>query len=297
MKATIFNIQKFSIHDGPGIRTVVFFKGCPLRCKWCSNPESQMMHTQILWNREKCLHCRLCETSCSAHSILFANNVFRFTYKSCTGCLTCTSQCPAKALEYMGKQMTVEEVMTEVLKDKDFYEESGGGVTLSGGEVLSQAEFAVALLKECKKSGLHTALETTGCAPFKTFQMVTELADLLLFDMKHYDKEKHREYTSASNESIIENMKSAVHDGKHVIARIPVIPNVNNSLDDARGFCRLLQNIGIREVNLLPFHQFGERKYGQLGMDYEMKDVKALHPEDLQEFLQIFKEHGFDVKL
>ncbi len=297
MKATIFNIQKFSIHDGPGIRTVVFFKGCPLRCKWCSNPESQMMHTQILWNGEKCLHCRLCETNCPAHSISFAHNVFRFTYKSCTGCLTCTSQCPGKALEYMGKQMTVEEVMKEVMKDKDFYEESGGGVTLSGGEVLSQPEFAAELLKECKKSGLHTALETTGYAPAKTFQTVTEPADLLLFDMKHHDREKHREYTGVSNETITDNMKSAVRAGKHVIARIPVIPNVNNSPDDAREFCRLLQDIGIREVNLLPFHQFGERKYGQLGMEYEMKDVKALHPEDLQEFLQIFTEHGFEVKI
>lgn len=297
MKASIFNIQKFSIHDGPGIRTVVFFKGCPLRCKWCSNPESQMPHTQILWNREKCLHCELCETSCPTNSISFENNIFHFKYSRCTGCMACTSQCPGKALEYVGKQMTVEEVMKEVMKDKDFYEESGGGVTLSGGEVLSQPEFATALLKECKKNGLHTALETTGYAPFQTFQAVTGLADLLLFDMKHYDKEKHREYTSASNEQITDNMKTAVSGGKHVIARIPVIPGANDSLEYARGFCGLLHDIGVREVNLLPFHQFGESKYAQLGMSYEMKDVKALHSEDLREFFQVFADSGFDVKM
>lgn len=297
MKATIFNIQKFSIHDGPGIRTVVFFKGCPLRCKWCSNPESQAPHPQILWNRENCLHCGLCETGCPTNSIFFENNIFQFKYNRCNGSMVCITQCPGKALEYVGKQMSVEEVMKEVIKDKDFYEESGGGVTLSGGEVLSQPEFAAALLKECKKNGLHTALETTGYAPFHSFQKVTSLADLLLIDMKHYDNEKHLEYTSASNEQIIANMKTAVHDGKHVIARIPVIPNGNDSLEDARGFCNLLHDIGVREVNLLPFHQFGESKYEQLGMKYEMKEVKAIHPEDLQEFYQVFAESGFDVKM
>jgi len=211
--------------------------------------------------------------------------------------MTCVNQCPVKALEYVGKQMALEEVMKEVMKDKDFYEESGGGVTLSGGEVLSQPDFAAALLKECKERGIHTALETTGYAPFQTFQKVTDLADLLLFDMKHYDKDKHLEYTSASNELIIENMKAAVHSGKHVIARIPVIPDVNDSLADADGFCDLLHDIGIKEVNLLPFHQFGESKYARLGMEYEMKDVKALHPEDLQEYFQVFTDSGFDVKM
>jgi len=211
--------------------------------------------------------------------------------------MICVRQCPIKALEYAGKEMTLDEVMNEIMKDKDFYEESGGGVTLSGGEVLSQADFAADLLKECKKNGIHTALETTGYAPIKTFQKVTDLADLLLFDMKHYDREKHLKYTSASNELIIDNMKAAIHSGKHIIARIPVIPGVNNSIPDAKGFCCLLHDIGIKEVGLLPFHQFGERKYTRLGMDYEMKDVKALHPEELREYFQVFANSGFIVKM
>lgn len=297
MKATIFNIQKFSIHDGPGIRTVVFFKGCPLRCKWCSNPESQMPYPQVLWDGDKCIHCGLCEAGCPTGSISFENNVFRFQYNRCRGSMLCARQCPAKALEYVGKEMTAEEVMKEVLKDKDFYEESGGGVTLSGGEVLSQADFAADLLKECRKNHIHTALETTGFAPLQTFLRVTEPADLLLYDMKHYDREKHIEYIGASNEQIIINMKAAVQAGKHIIARIPVIPGVNNSIRDARGFCSLLLHIGIREVDLLPFHQFGESKYTRLGMDYEMKSKKALHPEDLREYYQVFDGCGFTVKM
>ena len=297
MKATIFNIQKFSIHDGPGIRTVVFFKGCPLRCKWCSNPESQIAHPQIMWNREKCMHCRLCESGCPTNSISFENNMLHFQYKSCSGSMTCIMQCPEKALEYAGKEMTLSEVMEEVMKDKDFYEESGGGVTLSGGEVLAQADFALELLKECKKKGIHTALETTGCASFETFEKVTDPAGLLLFDMKHYDREKHIEYTGASNEQIIRNMKAAVQAGKQIIARIPVIPGANSSLQDAGGFAGLLHDIGIKDVDLLPFHQFGESKYDRLGMDYGMKDVKALHQEDLEKYLQVFKDAGFIVNI
>lgn len=297
MKVSIFNIQKFSIHDGPGIRTVVFFKGCPLRCKWCSNPESQIAHIQIFWNREKCLHCKLCKTHCPTDSISFENNSFHLKHNICTGCMTCINQCPVKALEYVGKQMTLEKVMKEIMKDKDFYEESGGGTTLSGGEVLSQADFAAALLKECKEREIHTALETTGYAPFQIFQKVTDLADLLLFDMKHYDKDKHLKYTNVSNELIIKNLRTAVHSDKHIITRIPVIPNVNDSLADAEGFCNLLDDIGIKEVNLLPFHQFGENKYTRLGMEYEMKNVKALQPEDLQEYFQVFIDSGFNVKM
>lgn len=298
MKANIFNIQKFSIHDGPGIRTVVFFKGCPLRCRWCSNPESQSFHTQILWDPGKCLHCGLCQQSCPTESIHFSDDGnFLFQHKTCKGCLTCTRQCPGNALKYTGKEMSEDEVMKEIMKDADFYEESGGGVTLSGGEVLAQPKFASLLLSECKKKGLHTALETTGYASHEMFVSVTEHADLLLFDMKHHDSKKHRLYTGVPNEQIIENLKWAVSHGKEVIARIPVIPGINDSLEDAREFSSLLCRIGIRQVDLLPFHQFGQNKYEQMHMDYKMKDVKALHPEDLTAYAEIFKEKQLSVKI
>lgn len=298
LKANIFNIQKFSIHDGPGIRTVVFLKGCPLRCRWCSNPESQSFHTQILWDPGKCLHCGLCQQSCPTKSIRFSDDgSFHFRHESCEGCLSCTRQCPGNALKYTGEKMSVDEVLEEVMKDIDFYEESGGGITLSGGEVLAQPEFAALLLSECKKKGLHTALETTGYASHEVFVSVTEYADLLLFDMKHHDIKKHRLYTGVPNEQILENMKWAAEHGKEVFARIPVIPGVNDSIEDAHAFCTLLHETGLSQVNLLPFHQFGEKKYEQLHMNYEMKDVKALHPEDLTEYAGVFETAGLSVKI
>jgi len=297
MKATIFNIQKFSIHDGPGIRTVVFFKGCPLRCRWCSNPESQVIHTQILWEQERCIGCKTCESTCPAKSIRFVDNRFTFQHKTCTGCLECIRQCPAKAMEYTGKNMTIPEVMTAVKKDIDFYEESGGGVTLSGGEILIWHEFVTEVLKELKQEHIHSALETTGFAVESVFQKVAGQADLLLFDMKHYNDRKHQAYTGVSNSLIIKNMTWAAKKGIPTIARIPVIPDVNDSLKDAAAFSRRLTEIGIRQVHLLPFHQFGQKKYELLRSDYAMKDTKTLHPEDLIEYKQIFESAGFDVTL
>lgn len=297
MKATIFNLQKFSIHDGPGIRTVVFFKGCPLHCLWCSNPESQSLDTQIIWHSEKCLHCKLCEKSCPSNCIHFDNTDFQFKHENCTSCMTCVNLCPGKALEYTGKLYTLDQVIKEVMKDFDFYEESGGGVTLSGGEVLAQPEFAETLLYSLQNKGVHTAMETTGYASEEVFRRVASQVNLLLFDMKHYDNEKHIKYTGVSNDLIIQNMKWSVENDIPIIARIPVIPNINDTLEDADKFCDLLKNIGIKEVNLLPFHQFGMKKYENLHMEYKLKDTKALHPEDLKDYYDIFKKAGFDIKL
>lgn len=187
LTACIFNIQKYSIHDGPGIRTVVFFKGCPLKCLWCSNPESQYGNPQL----------------------------------------------SSDELTTFGEFQSLDYIMSEVIKDKDFYEESGGGVTLSGGEVLAQHEFSIALLKQLKEQNIHTACETTGYAPPDIFESFIENVDLLLFDIKHYDSQKHYAYTKVNNEKIIFNLKTAIKQGKDVIIRIPVIPGVNNSLKDA----------------------------------------------------------------
>lgn len=297
MTANIFNIQKFSIHDGPGIRTVVFFKGCPLRCRWCSNPESHITHTQILWDAEKCSHCGLCERSCPSDSIAFENDRFTFNHKTCTATQHCVNRCPNGALEYTGNMMTIGEVLTEVRKDRDFYEESDGGVTLSGGEVLVWHDFARELLIRLHEEQIHTALETTGYAAEDTFREVVSHAGLLLFDMKHHDSARHMEVTGVSNELILENMIWAIRQGIPVIARIPVIPGVNNSLNDAKAFCKLLHHIGISQVNLLPFHQFGQKKYEMLQLDYAMKETKALHPEDLMEYKEIFVSAGFEVNI
>lgn len=246
LKACIFNIQKYSIHDGPGIRTVVFFKGCPLRCKWCSNPESQ------------------------------------------------SSTIENSSLTTKVKYYTISEILEEVMKDEVFYEESNGGVTLSGGEVLLQHEFAYTFLKQLKEKGIHTAIETTGYTSGEIFTKVIENADLLLYDMKHYDKQKHFEATNVYNDIIIKNLNAAISSGKEVIVRIPVIPGVNSSLEDAQGFCYLLKAAGAKRINLLPFHQFGEKKYSILNRQYSFINIKPLHEEDLADYQKIFIQNGFD---
>ena len=250
MTGRLFNIQKFSINDGPGIRTTVFFKGCPLQCKWCSNPESQNRNAAI-----------------------------------------------ADAMEdetYAGRDYTVEEVLREVRKDKPFYDESGGGMTLSGGEVLQQAEFAAALADAARAEGIHVAAETTGYASPARFAAFMEHIDLFLFDFKHADREAHFAGTGVYNDVILENLQQLVRAGRPVIARIPVIPRFNSSPASAKAMAARLRELGVHEVHLLPFHQFGQNKYTQLGIPYEMAQYKQLHPEVLTNYRQIFLDEGLD---
>lgn len=244
----LFNIQKFSINDGPGIRTTVFFKGCPLHCRWCSNPESQNRYAAI-----------------------------------------------ADAMEdetYCGRVYSVEEVMAEVVQDKPFYEQSGGGMTLSGGEVLQQAAFACALADAAHKEDIHVAVETTGYAEQEHFRSFIEHVDLLLYDFKHIDCAAHKAGTGVENDVILENLAYAVSAGKPLIARIPVIPGFNSGLSAASRMAEHLAKVGVREVHLLPFHQLGEKKYEQLGVEYAMKGVKQLYAEVLENYRKKFLEQG-----
>lgn len=294
IKACIFNIQKYSIHDGPGIRIVVFFKGCPLQCLWCSNPESQNSSLQITWDESRCLKRLHCIDNCAQKAISLNNNFIKIDSKKCISCFKCVKSCDGKSLAIEGKYLTLPEVMKDVLKDEVFYEESNGGVTLSGGEVLEQYEFAAELLKLLKSKNIHTAIETTGYTSNEVFSKFIENVDLLLFDVKHYDREKHYKATNVYNDVIIENLKIAIAKGKDVIIRIPVIPTINASLEDAKGFCKLLKSVGPNKVNLLPFHQFGQKKYELLNKYYDFKNMEQLHEEDLLAYQNIFIENGFD---
>ncbi|WP_244834971.1 glycyl-radical enzyme activating protein [Clostridium sp. BJN0001] len=293
-KACIFNIQKYSIHDGSGIRTVVFFKGCPLKCEWCSNPESQDARVQILWDKSKCLKCGHCINVCEKSCISLINDKINVNNNKCSACLLCTKQCPNKALFYEGEYKSISDIMKEVLKDKDFYEESNGGVTLSGGEVLVQHEIASELLKELKKHNIHTAIETTGYSSPSIFKSFIKDVDLLLFDVKHYNREKHFEKTGVYNDIIIENLKYAINSKKDVIVRIPVIPGFNSSLEDAEGFSKLLKSLNVSKINILPFHQYGQKKYTYLNKNYVFENVKQLHEEDLESFKNIFISNGLN---
>jgi len=249
MEGIVFNIQKFSLHDGPGIRTVVFLKGCPLRCRWCANPESQQSEPQLMGGAQP---------------------------------------------EEKGRRLGVEEVVRACLQDRDFYEESGGGVTLSGGEPLAQPAFARALLESLGGQGIHRAIETTGFTNESDFLSILPLTELFLFDIKHWDSAKHKQGTGVDNGLILRNLRAALQAGKDVLPRIPVIPGFNDGPADAEGFAHLLAGLGLGRVQLLPFHQFGESKYAGLGMHYAYADVPALHPEDLAGYKEQFVENGLD---
>ncbi|MDR3334129.1 MAG: glycyl-radical enzyme activating protein [Treponema sp.] len=290
----IFNIQKFSIHDGPGIRTVVFFKGCPLRCRWCSNPESQRPQPELLWDRAHCVRCLTCVGVCPPKALSQESDRIRCEQHTCTGCGDCVAACPSEALSCTGRVFTAAEVMEVCQADQVFYEESGGGVTLSGGEVLAQPDFAEELLILLGEAGIHRAIETSAYTVPELFQRITDRADLILFDLKHHHRERHFEGTGVYNDGIIENLRTALARGRRILPRIPVIPGFNDGLDDAAAFTDLLQSLGAGAVQLLPFHQFGHSKYALLGRDYGFTATKALHPEDLEAYKTVFETGGIE---
>ena len=297
-RGLVFNIQKFSVHDGPGIRTAVFVKGCPLRCMWCANPESMSRRIQILWDSRRCLHCQHCVQLCPEYAVhhidMSAEGRILIEDSRCSGCGICVRGCPAHALSAEGEYMSAGAVLEKCLQDVPFYEESGGGVTLSGGEILSSPRFAAALISLLHENGIHVALETTGFASKEVFVKIAGQADLLLFDMKHWNEKKHIEGTGVSNLPILANMKRGVEMGLRILPRIPVIPGFNDSLEDARGLSARLRETGLSEAQLLPFHQFGENKYHLLGKEYAFENVPSYHREDLEDYRQVFIECGIN---
>lgn len=290
----LFNIQKYCTDDGPGIRTTLFFKGCPLRCGWCSNPESQVGKRQVMWDEKKCTFCRLCVKNCKADAISCTGGVIKTNPNKCEGYTTCVDVCAAGARVIAGKRYHVNAVLSTCLQDQSFYEESGGGVTLSGGEPFMQAEFALELLKLLTQNGIHTAVETCGFVSSQVFQPILPYISLLLYDIKHHELKKHVQGTGVSNEMILRNLRLALHEGKDVLVRIPVIPGYNNSLDDADAFCKLLSPMGVTRVQLLPFHHYGEYKYKQLGYAYAYHTVPSLYPDDLQSYQRVFTAQKID---
>ncbi len=294
IKGNVFNIQKFSVNDGPGIRTVVFLKGCPLRCRWCANPESQKTQMQILHDQKKCVSCQSCAAVCPVKAIRYENGRIIIDEERCLGCEKCVHTCRHQALKAEGKERSVEEVMKTVRQDQVFYEESHGGLTLSGGEIMMQPEFSRALLQTAKEEGIHTCVETTGYTDEIVFLSVIEYADALLIDFKQSDPLKHEQGTGVRNEQIINNISLALKSQKDCVIRIPVIPFFNETKEDALHMAETLKNMGASEVQLLPFHQFGENKYHNLNQTYAYEDVPALHEEDLQDVLQIFINEGLN---
>lgn len=284
MKGIIFNIQKFCIHDGPGIRTTVFLKGCPLRCKWCANPESQHKNIEILWDRKKCLVCKKCIDICASNAIKYKNSRITIDKAQCVGCKKCVGLCPNGALTAEGKYESIENIVEECMKDVKFYEQSSGGVTLSGGEPFYQYNFLKELLKALKKEKIHTAVETSGFTVREKLEEILPYVDLFLYDIKHWNDIKHEEGTGVPNTQILKNLEYLLKKNGNILPRIPIISGFNNEINDAKEFGKLLKSMGLKEVQLLPFHQLGEAKYDYLGRKYELSHLKALQEEELKEF-------------
>lgn len=302
-KAFIFNVQKYNVYDGPGIRTLVFFKGCPLRCKWCSNPEGLEQKYQIMLKRNSCVDCGACVSVCpiGIHSI--SGNLKHEINRSidCIGCHRCEQVCTQTALAITGKWKTVTELLEIIEEDRLFYETSGGGVTLGGGEVLMQPDFAVELLKACKHQGIHTAIETSGYTREESILKVAEFTDLFLFDLKLMDSKRHHELTGVHNELILSNLKEILNRGHDVKIRMPMLKGINDSKIEIKGIIDFLRPFrdykNFKGIDLLPYHKLGVNKYAQLGKEYPVEGDPSLNGEELDRIESWIKEYEFPVKV
>jgi pyruvate formate lyase activating enzyme len=305
MQGYIFNIQRYSIHDGPGIRTTVFVKGCPLHCAWCHNPEAMGFGFELGLQPERCINCRECVAVCEngVHSFTVdGTHVIHREY--CKGCGECVEVCYAQALEGIGRTVTVDEALAEVERDRPFYATSGGGMTISGGEPLRQPDFARELLRRCREQGIHTALDTSGFAPYPLLRSVAEHADLVLYDIKHMDSARHRELTGVPNEVILENLRRLYADEwpGEIWIRFPFVPTLNGQDENVEAMGRFLADLtadgrrGKLHVDVLPYHPLGTSKYRKLGLDYALSELRTPEREVTDRVTAALAARGLDAK-
>jgi pyruvate formate lyase activating enzyme len=292
----LFDIRKYSIHDGPGIRTTVFLKGCPLRCRWCHNPEGQSTKVEVILRSGRCIRCGACVEACPHEAAHLGEAGPQIQRDRCERCGECTLVCNAEARQLVGREMTIAEVMAEVIRDIPFYDESGGGATLSGGEPLAQPGFARNLLAALKEREIHTALDTCGFASWETFERVRGLVDLFLYDLKLIDDARHREFTGVSNALILANLRKLSERGHSILLRLPVIPGVNDDVANIRQTGEFVAALPqAYSIELLPYHQSAESKYADLGQEYPLADARPPSEEKLAQISEVLQQCGLRV--
>lgn len=309
----IYDIQRFTVNDGPGIRTEVFLKGCPLTCLWCHSPESQSFQSQLGLYLMRCIgmeHCGKCIPACPHGAIAPGKKQYSEMYRKditkikvdftlCQSCFQCVDTCPAKALVVIGENKTVEDIMDVIQKDESYYLKSGGGVTISGGEALSQPEFTLELLKACKEKGYHTCLDTTGFAKWETIERILPHVDLILLDLKHMDSQESKKLVGVPNESILDNAVKMAQNHAALQIRIPIIPGLNDSLENLEQTARFCQQLGpaVTLVQILPYHKFGTVKYERLAKPYLLEDLEPPTEERMEEIKELLESFGLTVQI
>jgi len=300
LKAPIFNIQRFSIHDGPGIRTLIFMKGCPLSCIWCSNPESQSAAPELVFYAEKCVQLNRCIRVCPTHAISVEGSRLVLDRSLCNLCGECVKACYTGAWSIFGKEVDVNYIMQEVEKDALFYKNSGGGVTFGGGEPLLWPSFISAVSKQCREKNIHVAIETCGHALLKSFEEILNTVDLVIYDIKHIDPKIHEKLCGLPNGLILDNLKRISKRGNtEITIRIPIIPGLNDSEDNIIGTARFVAslNSNIRKVEILPYHKLGVKKYERLVRGYACEDVEVPSNDHMQSIKRILENFELDVQI
>lgn len=297
-KLPVFNIERFAIHDGEGIRTAVFLQGCPLRCPWCANPESQVIGKKLMFLQKKCVGCGTCVQCCPQHAASLEDGHAQIGRGCCVRCGACAAACPQAALKISGQWMTADEIFAIVVRDADYYRQTHGGLTLSGGEALLHIEELLPLLQDCKTHQIPVDFETCGHVPAEAIEKALPWTERFLFDVKTADAEKFRRFTGGSLDVVLKNLKIiAKYDAQKLVVRVPVIPTLNHTEKEIRAILDVALRLGISRVDLLPYHTLGMTKYAQLGQDYPFPEKKSLSPEALQSYADMGRKLGLIVTI
>jgi pyruvate formate lyase activating enzyme len=297
-RGLVRKINRYSVTDGPGIRSVVFLKGCPLRCVWCSSPQTWSLKQELIFFPRKCIGDRACVAACPEQALRFEESgTLHIDRKKCTLCGSCADACPSGALELIGEYMTVDQIVDMLLRDRHYYAKSGGGLTLSGGEPLFQIEFSVEVLRRARENGINTAVETTGYLDWEKFARSLPHTDLMLYDLKHMDDTAHREFTGVSNKKIHENLSRTVkeHPDVRIVVCYPCIPGYNDSDDNISDMMIFMNELGIREIDIFAFHKLGMHEYEEMGIEYPLADRDVPEPEFITRVEERFRNNGFEI--